>query len=574
MEQRRGFETPPSGQVSRGQVWPWIGLCLLVLLAFIPAYSAGFVWDDKTYVRDVLVPEWSMLGRIWFAPDTLKETHYWPLTYTSFWLEHKLWGLNPAGYHLVNVLFHLVNTLLIWRLLKRLALPAAWLIAAVFAVHPVRVEPVLWIIARKDLLSTTCYLTAALLYMGSVKTGRTALWGWSLLCYGFGLLAKSSILTLPAGLLVWHWWKRGQIKASDLVRLLPFVGLGLLSLREFTYHMAREPASFNYSFLERCLLAARSLFFYISKTVWPTKLAVIYPRWETGLGNGVAWLCLLALLAAGFALWLARWQLGRGPFAALLFFAITLLPTLGFVDFTYLNASFVADRYQYLAGLGIIALLINTSAWLTQQLPKLLRLGAKFAAALLLAGLAAVSWQQMAIYSDAFTFWGHIVQVNPAARGASPILTQLLISKERPEDAVAVAQRYSHYWPNDPEAHYNEARTLLTLGRFPQAEDIYEHVLSLNPNHVASLEDLARLHFDQQRYAEAVSVFRRLVGLNPNDANHQMNLGAALYNAGFPAEATRHLERALQLNPELVVARNNLNAIRAAMAASQPSAEP
>ena len=521
---------------------------------------------------------WCRNGPCWAAsglpPDTLRETHYWPLTYTSFWLEHKLWGLNPAGYHLVNVLVHLANTLLVWRLLKRLALPAAWLIAAVFAIHPVRVEPVLWIISRKDLLSTTCYLGAALLYMDAVKTGRPWPYGGSVLCYGLGLLAKSSILTLPAGLLVWHWWNRGRIKASDLGRLLPFVGLGLLSLGEVTYHMAREPASFNYSFLERCLLAARSLWFYISKTVWPTNLAVIYPRWETGLGNGVAWLCLLGLLGVGVSLWLARWRIGRGPLAGLLFFAVTLLPTLGFVDFTYLSASFVADRYQYLAGLGIIALLIATAAWLARRLPGLLRQGSKFAAALLLAGLAAVSWQQMGIYSNELTFWGHIAQANPAARGVSGILAQLLISEGRPEDAVAVARRFSQVRPNDPGAHYTEARTLLTLGRLAEAGDVYGRALDLNPDHVASLNDLARLHLAQKRYGEAVGIYRRLVGINPNDARHRTNLGVALYHAGFAAEAASHLERALQLNPESADARNSLNVVRAAMAVSQPAAEP
>ena len=128
-----------------------LALGILVGASYAPALGAGFVWDDVIFTEEPVVHAWSGLWNIWFSPaDIANEGHYWPVVYTSFWLEHKLWGLAPLGYHAVNILLHLVNVLLVWRLLHRLAAPGAWVVAAVFAVHPLHVESVAWVIERKD----------------------------------------------------------------------------------------------------------------------------------------------------------------------------------------------------------------------------------------------------------------------------------------------------------------------------------------------------------------------------------------------------------------------------------------
>ena len=141
-----------------------LALGLLAGVSYLPAMLwGGFVWDDFIWYQSRAVQEWSGLGDIWSWPSRIhREVHYWPLTYTTFWLEHKMWGLEPAGYHVVNVLLHLLNSLLVWRLLLRLAVPGAWVAAAVFALHPTHVESVAWIIERKDVLSGLFYLAAVL----------------------------------------------------------------------------------------------------------------------------------------------------------------------------------------------------------------------------------------------------------------------------------------------------------------------------------------------------------------------------------------------------------------------------
>ena len=162
------------------------------------------------------------------AAGRFKEKHYWPMVYTSFWLEHKLWGFAPAGYHIVNVLLHLVNVLLLWRLMLRLTVPGAWLIAAVFAVHPTHVESVAWIIERKDVLSALFYLTAVLAYLRFLER-ESQHWYYvlALVLFCAGMLSKSIVVTLPAALLIVRWWMCGRIRARDLLHTGPFFAVGL-----------------------------------------------------------------------------------------------------------------------------------------------------------------------------------------------------------------------------------------------------------------------------------------------------------------------------------------------------------
>ena len=163
-----------------------LALGLLVIVSYLPAMLwGGFVWDDRILTLSQAVPDWSGLWRLWsgeaYSMDDTPEAHYWPLVYTTFWLEHKLWGFAPAGYHIVNVLLHLANTLLVWHLLRRLAVPGAWMVAAVFAVHPLHVESVAWVIERKDVLSGLFYFAAVLAWMRFVEQpnrGRYAVSRW------------------------------------------------------------------------------------------------------------------------------------------------------------------------------------------------------------------------------------------------------------------------------------------------------------------------------------------------------------------------------------------------------------
>ena len=332
----------------RENVLAILALGLLVAVSYFPATQAGFVWDDEVFTTAEPIRSVSGLWQIWFSPsDIPSEGHYWPIVYTSFWLEHKLWGFAPVGYHVVNILLHLVNTLLLWRLMARLSVPGAWVIAAIFAVHPLHVESVAWVIERKDLLAALFYLSAVLTYLRFLEYPRPGPYFSSLVLFVAGLLCKSIVVTLPAALVVYHWWQRGRVTSQDATRLVSFFVVGLaIVFADWLFYSAREPVSFDYSLVERVLIAAPALWFYAGKLLWPVDLAVIYPHWD--LADPLNWSYVLAGVALVLLLYFARHRIGRGPLAGALFFAVTLSPVLGFIDYGYMQFSFFRHSWKWI----------------------------------------------------------------------------------------------------------------------------------------------------------------------------------------------------------------------------------
>lgn len=551
-------------------------LCLLVAVSYFPATLAGFVWDDVVLTMAGAIHRWSGLLDLWFAPRTLTdfEGHYWPLLYTTFWLEHKLWGLAPLGYHLVNLLLHAAVTLLLWRLLLRLEVPGAWFAAALFAVHPLHVESVVWVIGRKDVLATLFYLAAVFAYLRFVEEQRRGQYILALTLFVLGLLCKSILVTLPVALLIWHWWKQGRVTLADVRRVLPFLLLGLgIALADLSFYKGRDPTAFDASLLERALLAAHALGFYAGKLLWPTELAVIYPRWEVGIGDYLAWGCALGGVALLALLWSARHRIGRGPLAGVLFFVVTLAPTLGFVDYGYMLYSFVADRYQYLAGIGVIAILTAAGTWACRWnfglLPdargaRIIALLWPAAAGALLVVLGTITWQQAGIYRDNFTFYSHITALNPVARFAHHSLAQAYHDRARYEDALTayrtdnrLAREQPAPLPRISSNHIGIGRTLVALGRSEQAEEHYRQAFQLTPRFPRALENLGGFLIDQQRHRESLRHFQTLTEIAPQQARYHVGRGVSLVGLGRHDEALRSYDRALTLNPNLAMARTN-----------------
>lgn len=550
-----------------------LALGVLVAVSYAPAVLwGGFVWDDRVITEAPPIRNWDGLWSIWFSPSDLEfwEGHYWPLVYTTFWLEHKLWGFAPAGYHAVNVLLHAANALLLWRLLLRLAVPGAWVVAAVFAVHPLHVESVAWVLERKDVLSALFYLAAFWTWDRFVDEpyakGRTRRYVLTLALFVLGMLSKSIVVTLPAALLIRQWWKRGRVVTADLIRLVPFFAVGLaIAAADTSFYRSKEAISFDYSLIERVLIAAHALWFYVGKLLWPTGLAVIYPHWEVRVADPLAWGYVVAVMAAGAALWFLRHRIGRGPLAGVLFFTITLAPVLGLVDFGYMQFSFVADRYQYLAGIGVIAVIVGSAAacflrWVPRlrspaegspasRLPAAAKWGAVGTVSVLLIVLGALTWRQAGIYRDNVTFYTHILAHNPTARSAQYNLGNALIIAQRPEEALAAFRLATAQQPDSVDAHSNTGRALMDLGRLDEAADRLRHALEMDPRHKVSLQNLALVRVRQQRPEEALDVYRRLLEIDPRHVGGHSGLGIALHYLGRTDEALQSVDRALALDP-------------------------
>ena len=538
---------------------PWLAplaLCLPVLVSYLPAMLWGdFVWDDLMMIRTPAVREAGGLRTIWLAPDQIQaEGHYWPLVYTLFWLQHKLWGFNPVGYHVVNVLLHLANTLLLWRLLRRLAVPGAWVVAAVFSVHPVRVESVAWVIELKDVLSGLLYLSAALAWLRFIEAARPRWYVASVALYAAGLLAKSVVVTLPAALLIRQWWKEGRVTMTDLLRVAPFFVVGAaITAADLAFNRSRGVGGLGYSLLERILIAARAVWFYVGKIFWPVDVGLIYPHWEVGVGDPLAWAGLAAAAGLVAVLWLLRHRIGRGPLVGVLFFGVTLSPTLGFVDYNFMLSSFVADRYQYLAGIGVLAVVIGAAA---RGLAGSRGAGAKEAAALnvvlvaaLLGVLGTLTWQHAANYRDGITFFRYIIAHNPQAREAHLNLGSALLSWNRLEEALAAYRIAEQQRPEDCKPPYGAGIALYHLGRLEKAEDAYLRALQACPRYVAALADLGELRLAQQRYEAALAPLQTASEIDPANVDLWINRGLALHHLGRSDEALQSLERALALDP-------------------------
>lgn len=515
-------------------------ILVATFLAYVPAIRGGYVWDDDDYVlNNTTLRTAEGLKRIWF--DIHATPQYYPLVHTTFWVEYHVWGLDPLGYHTVNVLLHATSALLLWSILRRLGVPGAWFAAAVFAIHPVHVESVAWITERKNVLSGVFYLLATLACMRffgldpmrPTEPRRWRTYAVAMLLFVCALLSKTVTCSLPVAILLLLWWKRERLNARDIAPLLPMLligfALGLTTAWLEKHHVGAEGRDWAFSSLDRCLLAGRALCFYMQKIIWPANLTFIYPRWHVDSAVWWQYLYPAAVLGALIALWSLRRRIGKGPFAATAFFTVTLAPALGFIDVYPMRFSFVADHFQYLASIGPIALLAAV-LWSGLGSPhpadhgeasnpwrwKPRSLAGSVVAAGILAVLGGLTWRQGFMYKDLETLWRTTIARNPSA------------------------------WL----AHGNLSKLLLDRKDFAGADYYCHEAYRLKPNEPNALNNLGLLYQEQNRTAEAEGLYRRCLQIKPNHALAHANLGGLLAVQGKLEEGGAHFETAVRLKPE------------------------
>ena len=543
---------------------PGLLLAAATILVYQQAWHAGYIWDDDVYVTEnKLLTAPDGLSRIWFSLDS--PSQYFPLVYTSFRLEHALWGLHPAGYHWVNILLHTVNALLVWRLLGLLRVPGAWLAAALFALHPVHVESVAWITERKNVLMGLFFLLALLAWIKFVESSSRQRWryyGLALLLYALALFSKTTACTLPAALLLILWLKETRINWRRLVEIAPFVALGiamgLVSVWWERYHQGTQGELFEIGLPERFLVASRALWFYAGKLLWPVNLVFSYPRWTVSAGNPLDYVWLLATAAAAAVVYFARNYLGRGPEVAVLFFVATLSPLLGFIMLYTFRYSFVADHYQYLASIGPLAL---AAAGITRAFDLLGEkrrfLQVAFSGALL-GSLGLLSWRQCAMYTDSDTLWWTTLSKNPNSWMAHNSIAASLARNGRVEEAIDHFNKTIELNPRHDDAHYNLANVFRRLGRVDEAIAQYEKALEINPRNALAHYNLAAVLGPKGRVDEALAHYEKAVEINPRNVEAQYNLANSLMRHGRLEEAVVHYNKALELNPNHAAAHQNL----------------
>ncbi|MDE0242007.1 MAG: tetratricopeptide repeat protein [bacterium] len=559
----------------------------MVAVSYYPALFGGFVSDDVIFAEAPVIHAWSGLWNIWFSPADIQwEGHYWPILYTTFWLEHKLWGLNPFGYHLVNVLLYIVNVLLLWRLLRCLAVPGAWAVAAVFAVHPMHIESVAWVIGRKDLLSGLFYMACAFCLIRSVAGAggggidapgspvpkesplpqsswarwwpiaslnlpRPELYVAALGLFVAAMLSKSVAVTLPVAFALWLWWKNGRLTWTDAWRILPFLLVALcIAVADLSYYTSRREFPFEYGFPDRVLIAARALWFYAGKLVWPTDLAVFYPLWDIDAGDSVAWGYVVAAGAVAALLLSGRHWLGRAPLVGAAFFVLTLSPTLGLVDYMYMSQSFVADRYAYLAGIGVISVFVGTAAYCVSGLPNAARIGAAVVLVAVLVVFGKLTWEQAGVFRDEIAFYNHIISLNPKSPTAHFYLASALRGEGHLTEALAASRIAVERRPGHARSHSNLGLSLLALDRPDEAAGSFRRAVELDPSEPNARRILAEIQSRQGRFGESVRWYREVIDRDPESASAHRGLGVALFRLGQYEQAVESLERADALLPD------------------------
>ena len=544
-------------------LWDWVlavTLFIAVFLVYQPAWQGGLLWDDTEHVTRPELRSWHGLCRIWF--DVRATPQYYPVVHTVFWVEHKLWGGTALGYHLVTIFMHATAALLVAIVLRSLAVPGAWLAAAIFALHPVHVESVAWLTEIKNTLSAVFYLSAALLYLRFDRTRKPAWYMAALALFLLALGSKTVTATLPGALLVIFWWQRGRLSwKRDVLPLAPFfllgAGMGLLTAWwELEVNMCVGP-DFALTPAQRILIATRGAWFHLGKLFWPANLLFIYPRWQVDPRAWWQYLFPLAVAALLLAAAAIR-RRTRAPLAAVLYFGGTLVPVMGFFNLYTFRFSFIANHYQYLASLGIITLVSAGAATMLNRAVGWKRLVGWAGYIALLAVLAVLSWRQSRTYADAATLYQAIIDGNPDCWLAHSNLGLKLAARGQADEAIAHFRTALDLKPDNFEARNNLAMVLADCGRFTEAETDYRKALDLNPNNAEVHNNLANALAHRGKFKEAIAHYETALKIKPDYAEAHSNFAAVLAANGRVAEAIAHYQAAVEARPDYADAYNNL----------------
>lgn len=531
-------------------------LLALTVITHWPALHNGFIWDDDDHLT--ANPAMSLPGGLHKIWTSVTFSRYYPLTLTTFWAQRRLWGLNPLPYHAVNIVLHAANAILILLLLRRLNIRGAWVAAALWAVHPINVESVAWITELKNTQSGLFFFISLLCFLQFDRHENRGWFVLALASFAAALLSKPSAVVLPFALLLLAWWQRGRLWKADFLRAAPFfalsVAMSLLTVVEQRGQIERSPQDWSLNLTERLMVASKALWFYAAKLLWPVNLAFVYPRWDINADSPVSLVPLLGVVGVGAILWRYRQHLwARTASFGMGYYAIALLPVLGFLDIYFFRYSFVADHFQYLASVGILALVVAGGATLLRQ-----RTTRWAAAAVSIAGLSVLSWHHAQVFHDDETLWRDTVVKNPGAPVAYCNLGVIFNGKNLYEESERYFRQALRLKPGFLEAQSNLGLALTELHRYEEAELALQEALRIKPDYGKALYCLGHLYYKMKKLAESEEYFHRAILAEPTMAEAYYDLGTLLLEQGRRDEAIQCYRLALSLQPDYALVNGNL----------------
>ncbi len=543
------------------------GAALIVLattVAYFPSLSGGFILDDDLLLTDNrLIKAADGLYRFWCTTESVD---YWPVTNTTLWLEWRLWGIHPTGYHVTNLVVHIVEALLIWVILRKLSIPGAFLGALLFAVHPVNVESVAWIAQRKNLMAMLFFLLSVLWYLKAetppsrASPARADCWYWlSLVAFVLAMLGKGSVTILPVVLLGIVWWRR-PLTRRDVLRAVPFfvvaAVLTWVNVWFQTHGIITEIR--RASFAERLLGAGAVVWFYLYKAMLPINLAFIYPRWHIDTEQVLWWLPLVACVGVTGVLWWYRRGWSRSLLFAWGYFCVALVSVMGFTDVGFMENSLVADHYQHVALIAVTALVAAGWGTCARQTRRSRRWVPNAVAAIVCGALIILTWRQSSRYVNAVTLYQATLGRNPDSWIAHNNLGLALSESSRPQEAIEHYEQALRLKPDYPEAHYNLGYALARQGKLDEAIAHYSEALRITPAYAKAHNNLGNALARQGKLDEAITQYSEALRIYPAYEEAHYNLGNALATRGRLDEAIAQYSEALRINPAYAEAHNNL----------------
>jgi tetratricopeptide (TPR) repeat protein len=543
----------PSQSASR-----WQAPAVCVVLATITFAVFGqtlryeFInYDDNEYVYNnpAVARGVTFKGIVW-AFTHVHSTNWHPLTWLSHMLDCQLYGLHPGGHHLTNVLLHIGTVIALFLVLRQMtgALWRSAFVAAVFAIHPLRVESVAWVAERKDVLSGLFFMLTIGAYVRYARRPCSgARFGLVLLLFALGLMCKPMLVTLPLVLLLLDYWplRREESTAGLVMEKLPLLALSATSciVTLFAQHGAFQSTE-SYSLPLRFGNALVTCLVYLGQMVWPSGLAVFYPypfkdlpAWEVVLAG-------IMLASLSVALWAERW---KQPWLLMgwLWYLAMLPPVIGIIQ---VGMQAHADRYTYLPQIGIyVAVTWLATEWAAKRHVGRVAIGGLMAA--VLAVLMVCAWKQTAYWKNSETLWTHTLACTTGNYVAHNNLGDDLLKKGRLDEAIAQCQRALEIRPGNAEAHYNLGSAFLQKGRLDEAIVQCQIVLKIRANDADAHYVLGTAFLQEGRLDEAITQCQDALQIKPDYVEARSNLGNALLKKGKVDEAITQYQMALQIKP-------------------------
>jgi tetratricopeptide (TPR) repeat protein len=504
---------PRSGQF--GNILRAVALLVVILAVYWPSLRGGFIWDDVLYLRDTpSIHSADGLSRIWFSTES---RDYYPLTYSAFWLQWRLWEGNTLGYHLVNLLLHAAGAVLVWWLLARMSLKGAWLAALLFAVHPINVSSVGWICELKNVLALPLSILAVITFQQSQLANRWSMYAASLSLFVLALMAKSAVVGLPIVLVALTWWPQRKLRLVDCLRVVPFLAVaaafGLLAIWFQKYRALSGEAVLAADWQERLAGAGHAVWFYLLKEIAPFKLSMIYPQWQFN-HNVIGFVPLVSLVGLTLWLWTRRNGIGGPLLAGLACYVALLLPVLGFVDQGFFAYARVADHWQYFALPVVCALVAEGSFRLVDAQGVIARtcIIAALSAVVLVFGVTAR--RRAHAFRNDESLWRQTILDSP---NAWLPYHQLAGHEGRRGDWKQATAHYQSALAINPDfapAHYNLATALIQQNDLGAAAQHLERACRLKPGQIAWEFKLGEVYLHSGQTNQAVAQFQKVLGLD------------------------------------------------------------